>query len=252
MDYPNILKYLGENWLTRQMAFIESKQWIEEVARDKMSLAPAMHLLAKIDELISKLERVEGFDKWAKEASTSKSFEDCFFEIMIFENLYRKADSFEIKPNSSINDKVPEASITKGNELFYIEAKKLEKIPPSVVNKVNTLLARTRKKFAPRKGILFIGCFDFFHYEGDKPKAKKEFQELKAEVERKLRNHRENSRILAVMLTNIYIQTDMEKSSFQKIYYLVPRPENLGGFNESKFREIFDVDGFIEDENTTP
>ena len=250
MDYMYIKKHLGEEWLTKQLEIFESKLWVNiPELRNKVSNEPTNFLLKKIDELIQKLENVKGFDKWVNEAKTSKTFEDCLFEIMIFENLLSKADLMEIKPNNPHNNKVPEALVVKRKNKFYIEAKKLRKIPNSSENKINLLLSNTRDKFKLSNGILFIGCFDFFGYDNDEVKIKKEIEELKKEVERKLNNSRENSRILAVALTNIYIQTDMKKSSLQKRFYLIPRPENLGGFNEKSLREIFDVDGFLVKEN---
>ncbi len=244
MDYSYIKKHLGENWLKEQFKAIESKLWIEKPElRDKISNEPIYFIIKKIDELIQKLENIKGFDKWAIEAKTSKKFEDCLFEIMIFENLFGKSDNIEIKPNNY--RRVPEALVIKGKNKFYIEAKNLSKIPSSSENKINRLLSNARDKFKLSKGILFIGCFDFFTYENDEVKIKEELKKLKKEVERKLNNFRENSRILAVVLTNCYIQTDMNKSSLKKCFYLIPRPENLGGFNEKVLKEIFDVDEFL-------
>jgi hypothetical protein len=41
----------------------------------------------------------------------------------------------------------------------------------------------------------------------------------------------------------------MEKSSLQKAFYLIPRPQRLGGFNTESFREIFDVNEFLVKED---
>ncbi len=248
MNNEYIKKYLGENWLKNQLEVFNQQLWIAQPEfRGKVSNAPVRFMLEKIDGLIKKLESVTGFEKWALEAKTSKSFEDCLFEIMIFENLLGKADYMEIKPNN--HGKTPEAVIIKGKDKFHIEAKKLNKIPSSLINKVSHLLKNTRDQFKLSRGILFIGCFDFFTYEKSEVKIKEELNELKDQIERKLHNFRENRKILAVVLTNFYIQTDMKNSSLQKQFFIIPRPVQLGGFKDEDLREIFDVDNFLVKEN---
>ena len=46
MDYHNIQKFLGENWLNKQIGEIESKLWIEDsTLRDKINNNPAYFIL---------------------------------------------------------------------------------------------------------------------------------------------------------------------------------------------------------------
>ena len=50
MDYSNIKKYLGEEWLEKQKDFINKKEWIDrEVLKEKISNEPVYYFLEKID-----------------------------------------------------------------------------------------------------------------------------------------------------------------------------------------------------------
>lgn len=236
MEFHSLTKHFGSKWIEEQIATMSSI-FVPDNLRFKF--------MEKIEELVQKLEIIPGFNKWVNDAR-SGDFEDFFFELMIFENLYKKADYMEIKPENY--GKTPEALIEKG-EKFYIEAKKLNGIPNNTNTKLNTLIKDARQKFKLSRGILFIGCFGLFSYENGEPKPSKEFRDLVEEATRKLNSDRENTRIVAVVLTNIYVQTDMEKLSIQKRYNLLRRPEHKKGFNENKFKELFDVDGWVEEDS---
>ena len=88
MDYENIKKHFGEEWLNEEKKFIDTKEWIEKSElRKKISNQPAFHILNEIDKLIKKFENIEGFSQWVLEAKTADTFEDLLFELMVLDNL---------------------------------------------------------------------------------------------------------------------------------------------------------------------
>lgn len=246
MEYAKIRHWLGETWLKNQIKMIEERTWIKlDVVRNDILTEPAYFMLNKINDIIGKLEHLEGFSRWADDIrEDEKNFADFIFELLVFENLSKEDNELIIKPEN--NGKYPDALLKTKNDSFYIEVKNIHGVPSSQISKANRLLTKTRNQFGPlKKGFLFIGCFGFFIHQKDSIKIKSELEEFKKEIERKLNNARENRRIRAVVLTNFYIETNFQDSSLQKYFYLVPRPE----FDEKHFREIFNVDEFVTRED---
>ncbi len=244
MNYENIKKYLGEEWLNGQKEFISTKKWIEKSElKDKIPNSPAFYLLEKIDELIKKFENIEGFPQWVLEAKTTDNFEDTLFELMVLENLLSKSDSLRLKVTNPCNDSVPEAIIKKGSEIFYIEMKKLRDLPNSISNKVDSLFKKARDKFKGSQGILFVGTFNFFEYPEGNKKILSEFNLLKKLIE--LRFERGfGSSTIAFVLVNFFIETNFEKTSIKKEYYVINKPLERGGKPLKFFEDIFEVNSF--------
>ncbi len=248
MEYFNIRKYLGDDWLKRQLEEIENINYVKgEISKDQIVNDIAFPFLGKIDEILIKFENIENFSEWIKEAKTSKSFEDCLFELMALENLLLKTDKLILKPVNNISKLVPEALIEKNNKELFIEMTKLKDIKGSYKNKVEKLFGKARNKFKGSQGIHFIGIFDLFNYIGENEFPLRGFHELKNTIQMRF-NFRENKSIQAFVLTNIFLvyNPQLKRTFVQKRYYLLNKPEDKGGFPTSFFDSIFDVDRFIE------
>jgi len=246
MDYENIKKHLGEEWLTKQKEMINSKKWIEnEKYRDKIPLDPAWYVLEKIEELINKFENVEGFDKWTLEAKTTNAPEDILFELFVLDNLLSKSDSLKLKVLNPESNKESEALITKGNEPFYVEMKKIRDIPNNISNKVDKLFSQASKKFKGSKGILFVGVYNFFKYPEGNPVMTSEFRLLKKLIQQRF-NRGVGSSTIAIILVNIFINTspDFKKTGMNRRYSIIPKPLEKGGLPPKFFEDILEVDGF--------
>ncbi|MBI2045513.1 hypothetical protein HYT23_05640 [Candidatus Pacearchaeota archaeon] len=64
MDYSNIKKYLGEDWLKRQLEEINKKDWVKEgIPKNQIPNEIAFSVLEKIDEVIIKFENIKNFPK---------------------------------------------------------------------------------------------------------------------------------------------------------------------------------------------
>ena len=64
MDYLHIKKHLGERWLKSQLDFIKIGDWIERRSQKDSLIWMGEYTLRVIDELISRYETLEGFNKW--------------------------------------------------------------------------------------------------------------------------------------------------------------------------------------------
>ncbi|MBL7148292.1 MAG: hypothetical protein ISS82_05695 [Nanoarchaeota archaeon] len=246
MSYKNIKKHLGEEWLNNQIKIFETKKWIKIEPKKELSNEPAFYLLKKIDELLLKFEKVDGFFQWTLEAKTTKIFENVLFELMVLDNLLLNSDSLKLKVINSSNNSIPEALIKKGEDVFYVEMTKLKGIPKSIQNKVNNLFTKSKTKFNNSQGIHFIGVFDFFEYPTENEKILPQFNLLKKFIQ--LRFERGfGSSIIAFVLVNFIINTNFKKSSILKKYYLINKPLEKGGKPSKFFEDIFDVDDFIYD-----
>ncbi len=249
MDYPNIKKYLGEDWLKKQLEEIEKKDWIKEgISKDKVINDIAFSVLEKIDEVLVKFGNIQNFSKWAEEAKTSKNFEDCLFELMALENLLLKSDLVELKPSNDISGLVPEALVKKDGKEFFIEMTKLKSMEGSTQNKVEKLFGKARNKFKGLQGIHFIGVFNFFEFDNDIMKPLPKFNLLKKMINFRFQKGT-NSSILAFILANIYVAYNpkLNKTFVQKRFDIINKPENKGGLPLSFFESIFDVNEFIEE-----
>lgn len=246
MNYENIKKHLGEEWLNEQITSIETKKWISKNESNiKLPTPPAYQFLEKINLLIGRFENVEGFSKWVEEAKTTKTFEDHLFELMVMDNLLRKTDSLKLKIPNPNNGSEPEALAKKGEDSFYIEMKKFRDLPSSSTNAAKRLFNKARDKFEGSQGILFVGAFNFFEYSNGNETILPEFNLLKNAI--KYRFERATcSSILAIILVNFYITTtpDFKNSSIQKRYYIINKPLNKCGKPLEFFKEIFDLDSF--------
>lgn len=244
MDYENIRRHLGEEWLNKQKECISNKEWIEKNEfKDKIPNEPAFYLLERIDELIKKFENISGFSQWVEEAKTTKTFEDHLFELMVMDNLLRKTDSLKLKVPNPANSSVPEALVEKGGNLFYVEMKKLRDLPNKISNKVDNLFRKARDKFKGSEGILFVGTFNFFEYPDGNKKVLSEFNLLKKLIQ--LRFERGfGSSIIAIVLVNFVIKTDLKKTSIEKEYYIINKSQEKKGKPLKFFEDIFDVDDF--------
>jgi len=249
MGYPNIQKYLGENWLKKQFEEIDRKDWVKEgIPKDKVTNDIALSVLEKIDEVIVKFENIKNFSKWVEEARTSKNFEDCLFELMALENLLLKSDLVELKPDNLVSGLIPEALVKKDNVNFFVEMTKLKSLPTSIQNKVDRLSKKSRDKFRGSQGVHFIGTFDFFKYEDDIVKPLPHLGLLKRMINSRFERG-SNSSILAFVLVNIYVAYNptLNKTFVQKRFDIINKPENKGGLPLSFFESIFDVNEFIEE-----
>ena len=245
MDYENIKRHLGEEWLNKQKQFIQNKKWVKVEPKDKISNEPAFYILEKIDELIKKFETIDGFSKWLVEAKNTNTFEDFLFELMVLDDLLRKSDLIILKPINPVNNKNPEALIKKGKESFYIEMKKLRDLPSSISNKVDSLFRKAREKFNGSQGVLFVGTFDFFEYPEGNETILSEFNLLKRLIQ--LRFERGyGSSTLAFILVNFVIKTtpNFEKTGLEKKYYIINKPSEKGGKPLKFFEDILEVDSF--------
>ncbi|MDP3027660.1 MAG: hypothetical protein Q8N63_08190 [Nanoarchaeota archaeon] len=244
MDYENIKKYIGEEWLNKQKEFISAKKWIEKIElKDKIPNSPAFYFLEKIDELIKKFENIEGFSQWALESKTTDNFEDALFELMVLDNLLLRSDSLQLKVVNQVSGKIPEALMRKGEQVFYVEMKKLRDLPNSISNKVDSLFRKARDKFKGSQGILFIGTFNFFEYPGGNKKILSEFNLLKKLIQ--LRFERGfGSSTIAFILVNFVIKTNFEKTAIEKEYHIINKPLEKGGMPTKFFEDIFEVDSF--------
>jgi len=249
MDYLNIKKHLGEDWLKNQLEEIEKKDWVKEgIPKEMVTNNIAFSVLEKIDEVIVKFEDIKNFSKWVEEAKTSKNFEDCLFELMALENLLLKSDLVELKPNNMISGLVPEALVKKDDINFFVEMTKLKSLPTSIQNKVDRLSKKSRDKFRGSQGVHFIGTFDFFKFENDIAKPLPQFGLLKRMINSRFERG-SNSSILAFILVNIYVAYNpkLNRTFVQKRFDIINKPENKGGLPLSFFESIFDVNGFIEE-----
>lgn len=243
MDYENIRKYLGKEWLNKEEEFINNKKWIGKEPKEKISNEPAFYFLKKIDELLKRFEKVEGFSQWVIEAKTTNTFEDFLFELMTLENLLSKSDSLKLKVINPHNNSVPEAIIKKGEDIFYVEMKKLKDLPKSINNKVGSLFKKARDKFKGSQGILFIGIFNFFKYPEGNKKILPEFNLLKKLIQLRFERGYGSSAI-AFVLVNFVVKTNFEKTSIEKEYYIINKPVGRGGKPLKFFENIFQVDNF--------
>lgn len=249
MDYPNIKKYLGEDWLEKQLEEIDKKDWVREgITKDKISNEIAFSVLEKVDEILIKFENIPNFSKWIEEAKTSKNFEDCLFELMALENLLLKSDLVELKPSNDISGLVPEALVKKDGKEFFIEMTKLKSMEGSTQNKVEKLFGKARNKFRGLQGIHFIGVFNFFEFDNDIMKPLPKFNLLKKMIDFRFQKGI-NSSILAFILANIYVSYNpkLNKTFVRKRFDIINKPENKGGLPLSFFESIFDVNEFIEE-----
>lgn len=242
MNYPNIKKYLGEDWLKKQLEEIEKKEWVI------INNVIAFSVLEKIDEVLIKFKNIPNFSKWVEEGRTSKNFEDCLFELMALENLLLKSELVELKPENNINGLIPEALVKKNNINFFVEMTKLKSLPLSIQNKVDRLFKKSRDKFRGSQGVHFIGTFNFFYYENDIVKPLPQFNLLKRMINSRFERG-SNSSILAFVLVNIYVAYNpkLNKTFVQKRFDIINKPENKGGLPLSFFKSIFDVNEFIEE-----
>jgi len=249
MSYPNIKKYLGEDWLKKQLEEIERKDWVKEgIPKEMVTNDIAFSVLEKIDKVIVKFENIKNFPKWVEEARTSKNFEDCLFELMALENLLLKSDLIELKPDNTVSGLVPEALVKKGDINFFVEMTKLKSLPASIQNKVDRLSKKSRDKFRGSQGVHFIGTFDFFKYENDDVKPLPQLGLLKRMINSRFERG-SNSSILAFILANIYVAYNpkLNKTFIQKRFDIINKPENKGGLPLSFFKSIFDVNEFVEE-----
>ena len=245
MEYENIKRHLGEEWLNEQKQFIEDKKWVKVEPKDKISNKPVFYILGKIDELIKRFENIEGFSKWVLEAKNTNTFEDFLFELMVLEDLLLKSDSIVLKPINPVNNKSPEALIKKGEDSFYIEMKKLRDLPNSISNKADSLFKKAREKFSGSQGILFIGTFDFFEYPEGNKNILSEFNLLKRLIQLRFERGYGSSTI-AFILVNFVIKTtpNFEKTGLEKEYYIINKPSEKGGKHLRFFEDILEVDSF--------
>jgi len=246
MGYTNVKKYLGADWLKKQLEDIEKKDWVREgIPKEMITNDIAFSVLKKIDKLLIKFEKVENFSQWVNEAKTSKTFEDCLFELMALENLLLKTDNLILKPVNPISRLVPDALIEKDNKILLIEMTKIKSLKGSYKNKVEKLFGKVRNKFRGSQGIHFIGVFNLFKHDGDKEIPLEEFSQLQNTIQMRF-NFRKNKPIQAFVLTNIFLAYNpkLKKTFVQKRYYILNKPEDKGGLPLSFFDSIFEVDDF--------
>lgn len=247
MGYDNIRKYLGDGWLKNQLSEIERKDIVVEgIPKEMVAQEIAPSVFEKIDELLTKFTKIKNFSQWVREAKSSKTFEDCLFELMALENLLTKTDKIELKPINVLTKLVPEALIEKDNTLLLIEMTNLKSVDGSYKNKVEKLFGKVRNKFKGSQGIHFIGIPKFFKHEGENVVPLKEFSQLQTTIQARF-NFRENKAIQAFILTYIFLAYNpkLQKTFVQKRYYIINKPEDKGGLPLSFFDKIFSVDDFM-------
>lgn len=238
MEFPYIEKHLGKDWLQNEMQKPEYHKYGDI----------GVKVLAKIDELINKLEHLKGFSKWAVQASTSASFADFLFELMVLQHLHKNADQIEMKPDKPQGVPVPEAEIIKNGYKILMEAKRIDGIPPNIRAKVSRLFTKIREQFGESAGIAFIECPDFFTHNHEKIIPKLEFGTLIVEIERRLMNPNSDRSIKAVFLTNVTVifNPKLNEVFVGKRFFLVRRPEDKGGISEDKLQALIEADGVVE------
>ncbi len=242
--FLKIKEHIGETWLNREIKFIEGGTWIEDAKgmnkKDIINLAHS--IFEKIDNLISKFEKLKGFNKWAEESKTSKHFETCLFELMSMEIFIEKSDFMEIKKENG--EKIPEAFIKKGDVGLFLECTKLDSIPGSIENKTSFLFSKSRKKFNNAEGVHIVGTFDFFDKDNQRPTPHLNF--LIFHINRRFRRGT-GSKIAAFILTNFYwtINPDEEKLFLVKEYWLILNPNKGKRYDEDFFRSLLSVKEFV-------
>ena len=94
MKFQNIRKYFGQEWFDKQTKIIQNKaQFYKEGIEEKFVISAIEFIFGEMDKLISKFEKLDGFDEWIKEAKTTKNLETCLFELMSMEIFIEKSDS---------------------------------------------------------------------------------------------------------------------------------------------------------------
>jgi len=241
--YPFLQKYLPE-WLKEQINFIQSKEWIEnEQLKTEDTIQIGYTFLKKIEGLIKRFESIEGFSQWVIEAKNSReNFKHFLFELMSLENLLSKSDKLILKPHNKTSSKNPEALIIKNGTSFYAEMTFLDSLPSSIINKVDKLFDKSRKKFAGLSGIHFIGAFNFFNYPEGKEKSLPELNSLVKLIQLKFK--RFGSSTLAFVLVNIYANYNPKliDTSFPKKFIILPNPNKK--LPDAFFQNLFEVDEF--------
>ncbi|HIH17904.1 MAG TPA: hypothetical protein HA282_04240 [Nanoarchaeota archaeon] len=243
MDFPKIKKYLGEEWLNRQIKIIEGGMWIEDPkGMDTKDIIPVGYfILEEINKLITKFEEIKGFDKWVKEARTSKQFKTCLFELMSIEAFIDKSDFIELKKEN--DDGVPEAFVKKGEYIFFLECTLLDELKSSFENKAADLFKKSTKKFRNSEGIHLVGAFDFFGVGKLMPTTN--FHLLKRHINSRFSKGR-GSATIAYIITNFYftINPETKKMYSAKEYWLILNP-NKGEYDTYFFKNVMSVKDFI-------
>jgi hypothetical protein len=246
MEFETIKKYFGEQRLSALVALAKSLKWIEppELRTEEYSKLGIL-LLEKIEEIIKKFEKIQGFNYWVREIRNSsyKDFQHFLFELMSLENLLNKSDNFELKPLNSINGKNSEALIFKGQNSFYVENTFLDDIPSNLSNKVSHLFRKSREKFVGGEGLHFIGAYHFFNYSFVKETPLPELKYLIKLIQEKF-DRGAYPHLLAFVIVNIYFHynPNSTKTSLPKSFIILPNPHK--NISKDFFKGLFEVDEF--------
>ena len=248
--HDRIKKYFGENWLKKQKIEATSEILSHENVDVDTAFIVANEALEEIDELIGKVENVQGFQFWVKEASTAgqKSFPDIAFELFCFDNLRFNSNTI-LKPTNS-NGCGIEALLKTPTKELYIEMYNMKEMKTTPEKKVHKLFQKAKRKFTDKDGILFVNISNFNNI----PNSSSDILTLDPiilDVQKEIKkqfNHGLNERTDAVVLVNLVWVTNPTiewKTFFNKSFILIPKPKHKGGCVSKEFwNTIFKVDKF--------
>jgi len=219
MDYPNIEKYLGKDWLKKEIPSMRKGEWIDKNIQKKGLIEVGFLVLGEIDNLIGENAKIHNFEKWTKEAKKSKDFQDCLFELICINRL-SKRNKIIIKQKNG--NKTPDAFLK--DEKIYIEMTNLKEIynPDSIELKVNNLCQKSEERFGKALGIHFIGINGYFEYDKKKDSMvpKDELSTLVKDLLEKLQKLDKN--ILCFVLVNNYVKiTSNEIIWYRQIPHII-------------------------------
>lgn len=227
--HENIKRYLGCQWLERELYKIQNDDWIDDkVLHKEIVRLTGFDVIDLIDKLLGKLSGLNGFDRWCQEAKKEKERYDILFELFCFDNL---SGSIELKIPTSTGD--VDAFLKTQNHEIYVDIHNLNKIPESIESKVHDLFKKAKRKFTDKEGVLFIGCEKLIEgYSNMEPIFIPSFDAFKNEICRILEDpKRINKNILGfILVIAVFVVNPItHEAGFRKYFYILNKPWRKGG-----------------------
>lgn len=245
MEYPLIKKHIGEGWLNETISRIEAGDYITDpkgFSKSKLDEVAYLYL-DELEGFISKFEKLEGFEGWARQASTAKgkSLYDLIFELSSMEIFMKKCDSIQLKTNNGVKEL--EAAIRKEDTTLLVECTNLGSVPGKIHNKVGDLFGKVSKKFNGESGIHIVGTFEFFDKNDKKPTT--HFNLLKRFIEQRF-DRSMGKATVAYILCNFYIGLNptTDAKGLRREYWLVMNPQKKEKDWLKFLEETMDVEDF--------
>ncbi|GEM_PF-5701391 len=238
MEFPTIIRYLGENWLNEQIEFIENTFELFNTNNKEENKRVGYKALEEIEKLLLIFSPLNGIDEWSQEAKKAKkNLNDLLFELIALSSFVKKSDMIELRRKTT-KGTIPEALVTKEGKEFYLECTNLESTPLSIDGKVKKLFNKSTSKFMGVEGIHLIGILNFNN-------KSENFRSMIESIEKRF-SKGEGKTLIAFMLVNSYFQwvPNIDKLKLTKEYSIIPNPKKLEKYNIEFLERLMDVDEF--------